>query len=80
MFANSVLARFAWRKVLVAIASWAVITFSTDVTWDGALLRGLIVAVGTAVWGVLDPNAEPFVGVKAKNAEVPSDNVRVTNG
>ena len=71
MFKESPLARFAWRKVIVALLSWVVITFSTDVTWDGALLRGLIVAVATAVWGVLDPAAEPFVGKKLDNAQVP---------
>lgn len=71
MFKESPFARFAWRKVIVAVLSWVVITFSTDVTWDGALLRGLLVAVATAVWGVLDPNAEPFVGVKLDGAEVP---------
>lgn len=74
MFANSPFSRFAWRKLIVAVAAWAMITFSTDVTWDGALLRGLLVAVATAVWGILDPNAEPFIGVKADNAEVPSQN------
>lgn len=77
MWAKKALTRFAWRKLIVAVASWLVITFSTDVTWDGALLRGFIVAVATAIWGILDPNAEPFVGVKADKAEVPRENVKL---
>jgi hypothetical protein len=60
---DSVNVRFALRQVVIAVASWAVITFATDVSWDGALLRSLLVTLATAAVGILTP-AEPSVGVK----------------
>lgn len=61
--------RFAVRQIVFGIAAWAAVTFTTDVEWDGALLRGLIVTVATSVAGLLGSH-EPFVGIKY-SAEVP---------
>ncbi len=61
--------RFAVRQLIFGVAAWAVIPFASDVEWDGALLRGLLVAVATSVVGILGPH-EPFVGIQYK-AEVP---------
>ncbi len=61
--------RFAVRQLLFGIAAWAAVTFTTDVQWDGALLRGLIVVIATTVVGLLGSH-EPFVGIQY-SAEVP---------
>lgn len=66
---DSAALRFAVRQLLAGVAAWAAVTFTTDVKWDGALLRGFIVTVATTLVGLLGAH-EPFVGVKYR-AQVP---------
>ena len=66
--------RYAARILTVAIISYILTAYVQNewVDWN-TFAKGLAGAVGYALLGLLVPQVEPFVGIKAKEVQVPRE-------